>query len=88
MIPQSLGRAHPTAETHQWARIEPDRDITVVDHIPTLNKAATLCALGPYVDAATLERCVDEFLRTDSHRWLADTMDRLGTHRPNSVGSS
>ncbi len=65
------------ADLRRWARIEPKRDITVVDHIPTLSKAATLCSLGPYVDELTLERCLDEFLRTESVRWLERVVAKL-----------
>ncbi len=84
-FPRSESRNHPVADLRRWARIDPGRDITTVDGIPTLNKAATLCSLGPHVDDVTLERCPDEYLRTSSMKWLAATMDRLGSRKPGGV---
>ena len=69
----------------RWKHIDPVKDITEVDHICTLSRAATLCTLGPHVDARTLERCLDAFLRTDSMRWLEETMERLGQRVPSGV---
>jgi very-short-patch-repair endonuclease len=84
-LPRRNGGTHGVADLLRWARIDPDIDITTVDHIATLNKAATLCSLGPHVDALTLERCLDDFLRTDSSRWLDDAMKRLGSRKPGGV---
>ncbi len=85
--PATYVRNHPVADLRRWSRIEPKRDITTVEGIPTLNKAATLCSLGPHVDELTLERCLDEFLRTESVRWLDETMDRLGSRKPGGVAA-
>jgi len=84
-VPLKRSGNHPGAEFRRWSRIDPSSDITVVDHIPTLNRAATLCSLGPHVDTETLERCTDEFLRTESMRWLQQTMERLGSRKPGGV---
>lgn len=84
-MPRGRGRTHPDADVHQWKQVDPSSDLTLIDHVPTLNKAATLCSLGRAVDASTLDRCLDEFLRTESQRWLVETMDRLGTQRPSGV---
>ena len=84
-VPPGRSRSHRLAELARWSRLDPSLDLTVVDHIATLNKAATLCSLGPHVDRPTLERCLDEFLRTESPRWLFDTMERLGSRKPGGV---
>ncbi len=85
-VPATRGRNHPAAELNRWSRIEPD-DIAVVSHIPTLNRAATLCSLGPHVSTRTLEKCLDDFLRSESLRWLEQTMDRLGSRKPGGVAA-
>ena len=86
-VPTKVSRNHPVADLRRWSRINPKRDITTVSHIPTLNKAATLCSLGSHVDSLTLERCLDEFLRAESVRWLDETMDRLGSRKPGGVAA-
>lgn len=86
-FPRTNGRNHPVADLLRWNRIDPRLDTTTVDRIPTLNKAATLCSLGPHVDSLTLERCLDEFLRTESVRWLDETMTRLGSKKPGGVAA-
>ncbi len=78
-------RKHPVATMRRWQRIDPTLDVTTIDGVPTLNRAATLCSLGPHVDGATLERCLDEFLRRESERWLQETMLRLGSRKPGGV---
>lgn len=59
--------------------IDPGRDIVEVDHIRTLNKASTLVQLGSAAPPLIVERCLDEFLRSESGRWLEETMDRQFT---------
>jgi len=86
-FPRPETRNHRVADLRRWARIDPSVDITAVDDIPTLNRAATLCSLGPVVDAATLERCLDSFVRSDSVAWLRSTMDRLGSRKPGGVAA-
>lgn len=86
-FPRPESRNHPVADLRRWARIDPARDLTSVDQIPTLTKAATLCSLGPVVDRLTLERCLDEFLRTSSEKWLSETMHRLGSRKPGGVAA-
>lgn len=65
----------------RFRRIDAAKDLNEVDHIVTLNKAATLCLIGPACSTNLLERCVDEFLRTESERWLTETLDRLHTSK-------
>ena len=67
------------AHVHRFVRIDPGLDVTEIDHVPVLNKAATLCLMGAACTPLVLERCLDEFLRTESKRWLDDTMARLYT---------
>ena len=69
-------------ETMRAAKIDPDRDITNVAGVRTLNAAATLCLLGTTERKTVVERCLDEFLRSHSERWLHDTLARLMTNRP------
>ncbi len=86
-VPSTRTRNHPTAELKRWNQIDPAVDVTTVSHIRSLNRAATLCSLGPHVPTNVLERCLDEFLRTDSMRWLEQTMDRLGSRNPGGVAA-
>lgn len=65
--------------THRASRVDPSQDIVVVDHVRTLNKAATLTLLGATVHSIVVERCLDEFLRTESEAWLHRTLQRLWT---------
>ena len=60
--------------------------MTIVDHIPCLNAAATLCLLGRVAPIPIVERCLDEFTRTNSIRWLTDTLERLSA--PNCRGTT
>lgn len=70
-----------------WCRrVDPSRDVTVVNNIPTLNPAATLCLLGRVASTPMIERCLDGFLRSYSMTWLAETFDRL--HASNCRGTS
>lgn len=76
------GSARTDAESvHRlWAsRIDPARDITEVDHIPTLNPAATLCLLGRVAPREVVGRYLDEFRRDFSMVWLVETLARLRT---------
>lgn len=84
-VPSANGRNHPVADLRRWKMLDPEKDITTVDHIPSLNKATTLCSLGPHVDESILERCLDHYMRTESSRWLDETMERLGSHKPGGV---
>ncbi len=86
-VPARRRNGHARADLRWWNAIDPARDTTLIDRIPTLNAAATLCSLGPHVERETLERCLDEFLRSHSQRWLVDTMDRLGTGKPGGVAT-
>ena len=83
--PKPESRNHPVADIRRWRRIDPTLDIVSVDQIQTLNKAATLCSLGPHVDTSVLEQCLDDYLRTDSERWLLETMERLDGRKPSGV---
>ena len=76
--PTSRARLEAAA-IHRFKRIDPTRDVTEVDQIATLNKAATVCLVGAVCSVEVLERCVDEFLRTEAQRWLDETMERLYT---------
>jgi very-short-patch-repair endonuclease len=51
----------------------------MVDHIPVLNPAATLCLLGRVAPVIEVERCLDEFTRSHSMTWLHQTHKRLNT---------
>ncbi len=64
---------------NQRSGVDPGRDITVSKFIPTLNKAATLCLLGITANRLVVEKCLDEFLRTESTTWLMQTRARLDT---------
>ena len=64
---------------HRIAKVAPERDICLVDNIRTLNKAATLCLLGGTSDRLIVEKCLDEYLRTESETWLDETFARLWT---------
>ena len=74
-VPATRHQNHPVADLRRCTRIDPRHDLTEVDHITTLNKAATLCMLGSHVSADVLERCLDDYLRTESERWLDETAD-------------
>ena len=78
VVPTSRARLEAAA-AHRFKRIDAARDVTEVGHIAALNKAATICLLGAVSQVEVLERCVDEFLRTESQRWLEETMKRLYT---------
>ena len=81
----STGRPRLKGVTaHQMSNICPDIDIVQVDRVRTLNKAATLCLAGSTLPRLLVEKCLDEFLRTESERWLDQTLDRLRT--PTSKG--
>lgn len=67
------------SDVHRFARIDPAIDLTEVAHVRALNKAATLCLMGASCSADVVERCLDEFLRSDSEGWLEETMCRLYT---------
>lgn len=84
-VPARFTRNHPVADLRRCKLIDPMRDVVEVERIRTLNKAATLCLLGTHVDADILERCLDEYLRHDSERWLDETADRLRAHKPGGV---
>ena len=84
-VPSMNGRNHPVADLRRCTRIDPRHDLTEIDHITTLNKAATLCLLGPHVSDEVLERCLDDYLRTESERWLDETAERLRGHKPGGV---
>ena len=86
-VPSANSRNHPVADLRRCRLVEPSLDLTVVGHIPCLNKAATLCLLGAAIDAVELERCLDEFLRTESERWLDETVERLRGARSGSVSA-
>ncbi len=63
---------------HQWAGgIDPSHDLCIVDGITTLNRAATLCLVGRVVDQQALGWYLDQFLHTESRRWLDQTLARL-----------
>ena len=59
------------------AAVEPGIDVVEVDRIRCLNKAATLCLLGEQGNSGFVERCLDEFLRTESATWLDQTVERM-----------
>ena len=62
----------------QWARrVDSGHDICTVDGIVTLNQAASLCLIGRVVASQDLGWYLDQFLRTESLRWLTKTLDRL-----------
>lgn len=84
-VPSRHTRNHPVADLRRCSRIDPRHDITSVDHVATLNKAATLCLLGPHVSERALEHCLDEYMRTESERWLVQTMERLRAHKPGGI---
>ena len=86
-VPSTRTQNHPTAELRRWKQIDPGVDCTTVSGIRTLNRAATLCSLGPHVPIGTLTRCLDKFLRTDSMRWLEQTMQRLASRKPCGVAA-
>ena len=85
-VPGSGRTATRGAHRFWCARVDPAVDLTVIDHIPSLSAAATLCLLGRAEPPATVERCLDEFTRQHSERWLVETLDRL--HAPNCRGTS
>lgn len=76
--PRSLRHGPPPGvRVQRGGRVCPDRDLTEVDGIRTLNPAATLCLLGRTEDDRTLERCLDAFLLDHPQSWLVSTLDRL-----------
>jgi len=85
-VPRSARTNARSANRFWCSRIDPGLDVTTVDHIPTLNAAATLCLLGRRASIAVVERCLDEFSRSHSMTWLADTFDRL--HVANCGGTT
>ncbi len=85
-VPGSARTPAPSAHRFWCARIDPNLDVVTIDHIPTLSAAATLCLLGRVAPIHTVERCLDEFTRSHSMTWLADTFDRL--HAANCGGTT
>ena len=85
-VPGSARTESESANRFWCSRIDPTLDVTVIDHIPTLNAAATLCLLGRRATVAVVERCLDEFSRAYSMTWLTDTLDRL--HAGNCGGTT
>ena len=59
---------------HRVAELD-DRDVTIVDGIPTTNVARTLCDLGePWCDDF-VEQALDDALRRGfSQRWIEETL--------------
>ncbi|MEZ5229744.1 MAG: type IV toxin-antitoxin system AbiEi family antitoxin domain-containing protein [Acidimicrobiales bacterium] len=57
------------------AAIDPARDVTAVDGLPVVSRAAAVCQLG-WDSPHLVERAVDEFSRTSSMAWLRETADR------------
>lgn len=84
-VPDQHTRNHSVATLRRWSRIDPTRDLTVVDSVPTLDKAAALCSLGPHVGPLALEHCLDEYLRHDSLQRLEETMSHLAGRKPGGV---
>jgi hypothetical protein len=76
--PQTRARL-PGASVHRVANVTTERDICKVNNIRTLNKAATLVLLGATADRLIVEKCLDEYLRSDSETWLDETFARLWT---------
>ncbi len=67
----------PGTRLRRLASIDPRRDVVEIDGIRCMNKAATLCLFGDRARRPLVERCLDEFLRTESTTWLDRTLDRL-----------
>lgn len=78
-------RRHPVADLRRAVRVDPHVDLTVVDRVPTLGPAATLCLLGSTVAPDLLERFLDRYLRTGSADALVATMNRLRGSRSSSI---
>lgn len=78
-VPYSSRTRLPGATVRRSKLIDPERDIIEVSDIRTLNKASTLVQLGATTPPRVVERCLDEFLRSESARWLEATMERQFT---------
>lgn len=85
-VPESAATHAADAGLHRCRRIDPELDVMVVDEIRTLNQAATLCLLGRAAEPRFVERCLDEFTRTESMPWLLQTLERLWA--PNCGGTT
>ncbi len=78
-VPGHGRRTGRSVRQHRVTAVDPDRDVTEVGGIRTLNAAATLCLLGRVETDDVIENCLDVFLQTHSPAWLVETLDRLWT---------
>ena len=78
-VPTHGRRAGAGVRIHRASAIDPERDVTEVAGIRTLNAAATLCLLGRMEPDQVVEDCLDRFLMDHSESWLLSTLDRLST---------
>jgi hypothetical protein len=75
----------PGVIVHHVDALDPS-DVVTIGGIPCTGLARTLCDLGSVVDAAVVERALDDARRRGvSMRWLEETAARL--HRPGQSGT-
>lgn len=73
------------AQVHRLSNVSSGTDVCITNNVRCLNKAATLCVLGSVAPKSIVERCLEEFLRTESESWLDGTFARLWT--PSAKGA-
>ena len=75
----------PGVIAHEVVALD-ERDVVVVDGLPTTGKARTLCDLGAVADRVVVAKALDSALRSGSSRlWIRETAERL--HRPGPAGT-
>ncbi len=85
-VPYSARTSAEGVSRHWCSRIDPAVDVVELEGIRTLSQAATLCLLGRAASPSFVERCLDDFTRTQRMSWLVQTLDRLWA--PNCGGTT
>ncbi len=73
-------------EVHRGGPLDVDRDLTSVDGLPVVGRAASVCQLGA-AQPGLLDRALDTFSRESSMAWLGETADLWRAHDPRSVAA-
>ena len=87
-LPQSARNAKNVPDTNvvRNTAIQKRFDLLEVDRIPTVSAAATLIQLGSVASPDELRLALDDFERSYSSEWLAQTIDRM--HSPGRSGTT
>ncbi len=86
-LPASARNAKDVPDTNviRNKAIEKRHDLLCINQIPTVSAAATLVQLGPLVTTDKLRLALDDFERSFSSEWLAQTIERM--HSPGRSGT-